>query len=194
MQRSRSWPGEMTSVVFSFGPFELLPEQRQLLQTGNPVRLGSRAFDLLVALVARAGQVVGKEELIAAAWPGTFVEETSLRVHIAALRKALGEDHANPRIITNIPGRGYCFVAPLTGGNAVKLEPTAVSPPLFLALPRRVLPRPASRPIGRDGLIAALVEDVTRRPLVTIVGPGGIGKTTVQRFRPTPRALGERPV
>jgi len=80
----------------SFGPFKLLPGQRRLLREGCAMQVGSRASDLLVASVGQAGCVVSKAYLLAAAWPGTFVEETSLRVHIAALRKALGEGGAAP--------------------------------------------------------------------------------------------------
>ena len=91
--------------AFIFGSFRLSPAQRVLLGDGEPRRLGSRAFDILVALIERAGQTVSKEELIARAWPGTVVEEAALRVHVAALRKALGDGRAGKRYIANHPGR-----------------------------------------------------------------------------------------
>ena len=72
------------------------------------------ALDILVALIERAGQTVGKDELIARAWPDTTVEEASLRVHICALRKTLGDGRTGNRYIVNVPGRGYRFVAPAT--------------------------------------------------------------------------------
>jgi predicted ATPase/DNA-binding winged helix-turn-helix (wHTH) protein len=165
----------MSAQPFTFGPFELFPEQRLLLGSGKRLHLGSRAFDLLVVLVSRAGEVVGKDELVVAAWPGIFVEESNLRVHIAALRKALSEDRSAPRIITNVPGRGYCFVAPLT----TRPLPSGTAPAHGASAPARQLPRLGGRVIGRDALVTSLVEAVTRRPLVTLVGPGGIGKTTV---------------
>ena len=81
----------MNGHAISFGPFRLLAEQRLLLEGDKPVRLGSRAFDILAALVERAGEVVGKEELIARAWPQTFVEESNLKIQVSALRRALGD-------------------------------------------------------------------------------------------------------
>ena len=80
----------MDGQAISFGPFRLLAAQRLLLEGGQPVRLGSRAFDILTALVERAGEVVGKDELIARAWLQTFVEESNLRIQVHALRRALG--------------------------------------------------------------------------------------------------------
>ena len=136
--------GDTNERALSFGPFHLFPRQRQLLQSGNPLRLGSRAFDLLVMLTGRAGQVVGKEELLSAAWPGTFVEDTSLRVHIAALRKALGDDHAASRYIINVPGRGYAFVARIV--DETTLTPEHSRSPS--TTPRPLLPRVSGRVIG----------------------------------------------
>lgn len=97
-----------------FGAFRLLRDERCLLlheqQGALPVRLGSRAMGLLCVLVERAGEVLGTQELLARAWPGEAVEDNTLRVHIAVLRKALGEGQAGQRFIINVPGRGYCFV------------------------------------------------------------------------------------
>jgi DNA-binding winged helix-turn-helix (wHTH) protein len=103
----------MDRHAISFGPFRLLAAQRLLLEGGKPVRLGSRAFDILVALVERAGEVVGKEELRARVWPLTFVAEVNLKVQISGLRRALGDGQAGRRYIVTIPGRGYNFVGPL---------------------------------------------------------------------------------
>ena len=91
-----------------FGRFELRPAERRLLTNGQPVALGARAFDLLVVLVERAGQPVAKDDLLTLVWPGLVVEENNLHVHVSALRKILG-----PETIATIPGRGYCFTAPL---------------------------------------------------------------------------------
>src|SRR3954452_12334423 len=98
----------------SFGPFRLLPTQRLLLEGDTPVRLGSRAFDVLAALVERAGEVVGKEELIARAWPQTFVEEANLKMQVSALRRALGDGQGGHRYVVTVTGRGYNFVAPVS--------------------------------------------------------------------------------
>src|SRR5438309_11895417 len=99
--------------IFAFGPFRLLAAQRLLLEGDTPVRLGSRAFDILAALVERTGEVVGKEELIARAWPKTFVEDANLKIQVSALRRALGDGQGGRRYIATIPGRGYNFVAPV---------------------------------------------------------------------------------
>ena len=94
--------------AFAFGPFHLLPRQRLLLEGDKPIRLGSRALDILIALVEHPGEVVGKNELIARAWPNTFVEEGNLKFQVGALRRTLSDGN---RYLVNIPGRGYCFVA-----------------------------------------------------------------------------------
>src|SRR5689334_15548544 len=103
----------MHDGAISFGPFRLLAGQRLLLDGQKPVRLGSRAFDILTALLERAGEVVGKEELIARAWPRTFVEESNLKIQVSALRRALGDGQGGHRYIVTVPGRGYNFVAAL---------------------------------------------------------------------------------
>ena len=102
----------------AFGPFRLLPARQLLLEGDAPVALGSRALDILVALVERAGELVGKNELIARVWPGTFVEDSNLRVHVAALRKALRDGRDGNRFLATIPGRGYRFVAPVSVAGA----------------------------------------------------------------------------
>jgi DNA-binding winged helix-turn-helix (wHTH) protein len=103
---------QQTATV-SFGPFCLHDKSRLLERDGVAIKLGSRAMDILQLLVSRAGEVVTKDELMAHGWPGLFVNETSLRVQIAELRKALGDGKAGARYIANVPSRGYCFVAPV---------------------------------------------------------------------------------
>src|ERR1700761_8304038 len=97
----------------TFGPFRLIAGRNLLFEGHRELRLGSRALDLLIALVERAGDVVEKEELINYVWPNTFVDEANLRVHVAALRRALGDGEAGSRFISTTPGRGYRFVAKL---------------------------------------------------------------------------------
>src|SRR6266581_2045685 len=101
-----------TSICF--GAFCLWPVRRLLLQDNQPVRIGSRALDILIALLERPGDLVTKDELMARVWPNTFVEPANLTVHIAALRRALGDGRDGNRFLINIPGRGYRFVAPVT--------------------------------------------------------------------------------
>src|ERR1700761_1054706 len=113
----------MNGRAISFGPFLLLAEERLLLEDDRPVRLGSRAFDILVFLIERAGAVVGKEELIARVWPKTFVEEANLKIQVSALRRALGDGQGDNRYVVTVVGRGYNFVAPIR-----KEEPSRASP------------------------------------------------------------------
>src|SRR5882672_4051552 len=162
----------MNGRAISFGPFLLLAGQRLLLEGNKPVRLGSRSFDILVCLIQRAGEVVGKEELIARAWPQTFVEEANLKIQISALRRALGDGQAGNRYIVTVVGRGYNFVAPVRFS-----EPSPAS--TIAPAPHHNLPLATTRMIGREESAATLVSQLSRHRLVTIVGPGGIGKTTV---------------
>src|SRR6516225_8967338 len=145
-----------------------------LLDDGKPLRLGSRALDNLIALIERAGETVRNDELIARTWPDTVVDEGALRVHVAALRKALGDGRAGKRYIINNPGRGYTFVAPLTREN-VHPGPAAAEGTTAAGN----LPVPLSRIVGRNDLVAALATQLAQRRFLSIVGPGGIGKTTV---------------
>jgi predicted ATPase/DNA-binding winged helix-turn-helix (wHTH) protein len=161
--------------AISFEPFRLLAAQRLLLEGGKPVRLGSRAFEILAALVERAGEVVSKEELIARVWPQTFVDESNLKIQVSALRRALGDGQGGRRYVVTVPGRGYNFVAP------VSLEELARAAPSPAIAPAEVhnLPLAATRMIGREEAVATLVARLSRERLVTILGPGGIGKTTL---------------
>src|SRR5215469_8791507 len=162
----------MDEEIFAFGSFRLIPGRRTLFEDERPVRLGSRALDLLAALTERAGQTISKEELIARAWPDTVVEEAALRVHVAALRKALGDGRAGRRYIANDPGRGYAFIAPVAHENAL----SATAAPTRMAETGN-LPALLTRVVGRDAVISRLAPQLVRRRFLTIVGPGGIGKT-----------------
>ena len=104
-------------AAVAFGPYRLLPLQRIVLRDRRPLQLGSRAREILVALVERAGEVVEKRELLRRVWPHMVVEEATLRVHINTLRKALGEGEAGARYVESVTGRGYRFVAPVMPVN-----------------------------------------------------------------------------
>ena len=106
--------GRVAGHAICFGPFRLLPLQRLLLKGDEQVRLGSRAFDILVALTERPGQLISKNELMARVWPGIFVVPANLTVHVTALRRALEDGVNGNRFVVNVPGRGYCFTATLT--------------------------------------------------------------------------------
>src|SRR5580704_18899154 len=107
-------PGLAARSAISFGAFQLSPPERLLKRGDDIVRLGSRAFDILAALAERPGEIVGNRELIDKVWPDVFVEEASLRFHIAQLRKALGDGVQGGRYVLNVPGRGYSLVEPAT--------------------------------------------------------------------------------
>ena len=111
---ARRWIDNSIGPTIEFGPFRLFPVQRQLTESNRPVHLGSRAFDILLALLEPPGVLRANEELIARVWPKTFVAPSNLPVHISALRRALGDCPQGKRYIVNIPGRGYRFVAPVT--------------------------------------------------------------------------------
>jgi predicted ATPase/DNA-binding winged helix-turn-helix (wHTH) protein len=165
----------LTHGIVSFGPFRLFAAERQLKKGDEPLQLGSRTLDTLIALVERAGEVVTQGELISRVWPGVTVEEANLRVHIASLRKALGDGREGARYIVTVSGRGYCFVAPVTLSTpqSSPLREVAVSD-----RPQRLPPR-LSRMIGRDDTIRTLSAQLMMYRFVSIVGAGGIGKTTV---------------
>src|SRR5258708_18855775 len=160
--------------VISFGPFRLYPSERVLKKGDKPVKLGSRAFDILLVLVQHAGEVVGHKELVAKVWPGVFIEEVSLRVHIAALRKALDTGEAGMRYLTNVPGRGYCFVAPTSRERVESSVPAADISNALYQLPARL-----TRMVGREEAVREICLKVMAERFVSIVGPGGMGKTTV---------------
>jgi predicted ATPase/DNA-binding winged helix-turn-helix (wHTH) protein len=161
----------LSARAFSFGEFRLLPEERTLLEAGRPVRISSRALDILTALVEHAGELVSKNQLIAQAWPNAQVEENNLRVHIGALRKLLGENSAGVSTIATVPGRGYSFVAPV--------ERESVQPLLAAVSVANPLPAPLTRMIGRAETLVMFLSRMRKQRLVTITGPGGMGKTTV---------------
>src|ERR1700722_11336546 len=165
--------GSVTRVI-SFGPFSLLPDQRQLLEVDKVLNIGSRAFDILLALVEHPGELISKEELMARVWPNVYVEPANLTVHVAALRRVLGDGREGHRYLVNIPGRGYRFVAP------VSLEDRkAPRPPQPVQRHSHNLPNQITRLVGRADTSRALATFLSSDRLLTIVGPGGIGKTSI---------------
>jgi predicted ATPase/DNA-binding winged helix-turn-helix (wHTH) protein len=161
--------------VVSFGPFRLFVGERQLKKDGESLQLGGRALDTLIALVNRAGEVVTQKELIARVWPDVTVEEANLRIHIANLRKALGDGREDARYIVTVPGRGYCFVAPVTAPAPHSSSPREAT----VADPLQRLPPRLTRMIGRHDTIRMLSAQLMTYRFVSIVGAGGVGKTTV---------------
>ena len=162
------------SDEIGFGPFRLIASERLLLNGTTPVPLGGRALDILIALIERAGEVVTHQELFKRVWSDVIVEGTSLRVHIAGLRKALGDGRNGARYITNVPAKGYCFVATLQRSG--RSRRSAAEPPERSAA--ATLPRRPLGMVGRDETIERLQTEVIAKRFISIVGPGGVGKTT----------------
>lgn len=164
--------GSSSAIRIVFGPFEVNVTERTLKKADEAIPLGARAFDILIALTDRAGGVVTKGELIASAWPDVTVEEGSLRVHLSALRKALGDGQFSNRYISNVQGRGYCFVAPVIRRVGKQDEGSG-----FAGLSN--LPPALGRMVGRDDAVREIRTRLQAERLITVVGAGGIGKTTV---------------
>ncbi|WP_431052526.1 ATP-binding protein [Roseateles sp. L2-2] len=163
--------------VQRFGSFTLDPARKLLLDDGRAVRLGGRALDLLIALVERAGEVVSHDELFARVWPRTVVEESSLRVHLSALRKALGDSVDGRRYIASLPGRGYSFVMNVSTTDVDRPIPEAA--PAAVPMTPRLLPYRLTGVVGREQELAVIAAKLERSRLVTVVATGGMGKTTV---------------
>ena len=165
--------GAPSAIRLRFGPFELNVAERSLKKANQVIPLGGRAYDILIALLEKAGEVVAKSELIAKAWPDVTVEEGSLRVHLSALRKALGDGQLGNKYIASIQGHGYSFIAPVTRLPADSDRRNASS-----GLSN--LPPALGRMIGRDDVVLEIQSLLqTEQRLITILGAGGIGKTTV---------------
>src|ERR1700724_683937 len=156
-----------------FGPFELSSRERVLRRDGVVLPLGGRALDLLIYLAGRPGEVIAKQELIDHVWPDVTVEEGSIRVHVAAIRKALGDGQFGNRYIANIKGRGYSFV-----GTVVPLGSSTESRNAKFPHQGRVPVRPIMM-IGRETVVSEVSDKLRKERFVTLLGPGGIGKTTI---------------
>ena len=162
-----------------FGQYRLIPSQRLLLQDEAPLPIGSRALDLLIALVEHAGSILSQEQLLASAWPNTSVHEANLRVHIGGIRKLLGAGRGGHRYIVNEAGRGYRFVAPVAFSDEPTLSAPGRSPADGPPVAAEKMRSNLTAIVGRSKIIDALTEQLPKKRLITIVGPGGIGKTTV---------------
>jgi predicted ATPase/DNA-binding winged helix-turn-helix (wHTH) protein len=161
--------------TFAFGPFRLFAAERRLEKDGKPVRLGGRALDLLIVLVERAGEVVSNRDILESVWRGLTVDESSLRFHVKNLRRALADKQQDAPYITNVSGRGYCFSARIERLNRTETSSAkAASTDAASNLPTR-----GRTIVGRTDNIEIISREFSRGRLLTIAGPGGIGKTTL---------------
>src|SRR6266436_5839842 len=156
-----------------FGPFELSIGERVLRRDGQLLPLGGRALDILIYLADRPGEVIAKQELIGHVWSDVTVEEGSLRVHVAAIRKALADGQFGNRYIANIKARGYSFV-----GTVVPLAGSMESRNDKFRHQGRLSVRPTMM-IGRETVVGEVSDKLRDERFVTLLGPGGIGKTTI---------------
>jgi predicted ATPase/DNA-binding winged helix-turn-helix (wHTH) protein len=159
----------------SFGRFQVSPHRREFLVDGRPVRIGGRAFDVLMALIDAQGSVVSKNTLMERVWPDRIVEENNLQIQISALRAAFGADCD---LIRTVAGRGYQFTGEIriaSAGRDKRHGSAAVDREAALS-PSKV-PEPVSELIGRDDELREILRFIEGHRLVTLTGPGGIGKT-----------------
>ena len=170
-------PASETMAGVAFGRFQVSPHRRELLADGQPIKLGGRAFDMLMALIEARGSVVSKNALMARVWSEQIVDENTLQAQISALRAALG---AERELIRTVSGRGYQFTGEIrflaadpderAGVDVAESGPGEVVPPTNL-------PHPVSELIGRDDEVQEIADLAATHRLVTLTGAGGIGKT-----------------
>jgi predicted ATPase/DNA-binding winged helix-turn-helix (wHTH) protein len=172
---------ESLALRFAFGPFCVTPGKRLLTRDGAAVEIGGRALDLLIALLERPGRVLSKRELIDRVWPDVVVEEGSLRFHMTGLRRILGDGEEGARYISTQVGVGYAFVAPIErfeGEQPLVEQPVAAVPVRRFSSTVGSLPS-RTRLIGRETDVQMVVERLQTPKLFTIVGAGGVGKTSL---------------
>jgi signal transduction histidine kinase/ActR/RegA family two-component response regulator len=167
--------------IVAFGRFRLLAAERVLEKDGARLKLGSRALDILIALIERAPNIVSKRDLLARVWPDLIVDEGSLRFHISALRKVLGDGESGGRYVTNVAGRGYCFAAPIRRSVA--------KPALAESLRATQFATPPRYPHSAEalGALAGAVAHDFNNILGAILGYGELAQSAASAGDPTRR-------
>ena len=169
----RTLQGVSCKNIYRFGDIEVRRVERELLVDGQRAVIGSRAFDVLLALIDHRDRVVSKNELLDLVWPGLVVEENNLQAQVSALRKVLG-----PKALATIPGRGYRFALPLAErGQRLPRRREGAQRGACPCAAADQLARGRGAPIGRDADMAAVTQLLREHRLVTVLGAGGIGKT-----------------
>ena len=161
----------------TFGRFQVLPHRRELLADRQPIKLGGRGFDVLMALIEAHGAVVSKDALMARVWPDRIVEENALQAQISALRTAFGSER---ELIRTVAGRGYQFTGEIRTVSArpdAQITARMPEPTRTPSLPPTNLPERVSELIGRDAELGDIVGLTASHRLITLAGAGGIGKT-----------------
>jgi predicted ATPase/DNA-binding winged helix-turn-helix (wHTH) protein len=174
-------PMSETPAIVEFGRFRILPHRRAFLVDGRPIRIGGRAFDVLMALIEARGALLSKDVLMSRVWPNRNVEENALQAQISALRDIFGADRD---LIRTVRGRGYLFTGdvrdPLAGPREQPIADSISADPA-LARPKTTLAEPASKLVGRDVDLREVARLSTAHRLLTLTGAGGIGKTRLAR-------------
>jgi predicted ATPase/DNA-binding winged helix-turn-helix (wHTH) protein len=174
MQIAVADPDDDFLAALRFGRFLLLPNERALFEEDKPVRIGGRAIEILIALLERPGQLISQDELMERVWPKVFVQPSNLTVQVAALRRAIKDGQDGARWIINTVGRGYAFSGPVVRERSRARLPDFGGGNTFGDLPSPLAPL-----IGRDACLANLKEALSVGRLITLVGPGGVGKTAL---------------
>lgn len=167
-------PATPRRTGLAFGRFLVLPDRRDLLADGKPIRLGGRAFDVLMALIEASGAVVSKGALMALVWPNRTVGEDNLAAQIVTLRKALGSDQG---LIRTVAGRGYQFTGEILPVWPATHETSGAAKATDAQRPRTNLPEQVTELIGREQELADILALLATYRFVSLMGPGGIGKT-----------------
>ncbi|MET0313513.1 MAG: winged helix-turn-helix domain-containing protein, partial [Hansschlegelia sp.] len=168
----------------TFGPFRLAIGERLLTRDGATVEIGGRALDLLIALVEQPGRVLSKRDLLKRVWPDVIAEDGSLRFHVASLRRLLGDGENGARYVATHVGVGYAFVGQADRLQTVPVprEPSAAAPAVRQGRSRSGAPGdlpPRSHVIGRQADLDLIEQRLQKTRLFTLVGAGGVGKTSL---------------
>jgi predicted ATPase/DNA-binding winged helix-turn-helix (wHTH) protein len=172
-------PPQVPRLVYTSGTWEIDLSRRELRARGFTVPLGGRAFEIVEVLVRSAGELVTKDDLVRHVWPGEFVGENTLQVHVSAVRKALGPDRD---LLKTAFGRGYRLLGDWTihdGDAAAGAADNAAALPANDQQYRSNLPLRTSDLIGRASAVQQVIDLLSAYRAVTLTGPGGIGKTVL---------------
>ncbi|WP_417812876.1 ATP-binding protein [Thalassospira alkalitolerans] len=166
--------GHDKHYVLKFGEFELEMPHKNLSRDGTRLKLGGRAVSLLAVLAEADGALVSRDMLLAQVWPGQTIDDSAIRVHLSALRKALGPVDDGNHVIVNEAGRGYRLALIVSRSERPNSSHFPEDDHVNINLPARI-----GAIIGQDLTIASLSDELIARRLITVAGPGGIGKTTI---------------